>query len=48
LAWASLMMLTVTIGGDMCTFSFVPTRSLTVAENLELKSKSLGQLFLKS
>jgi hypothetical protein len=33
-ACASLMMLTVTMGGDMCTFNFVPTRSLTVAENL--------------
>lgn len=36
LAWASLMMLTVTTGGDMCTFSLVPTSNLTVAENLVL------------
>jgi hypothetical protein len=32
LACASLMMLTVTMGGDICTFSFVPTSSRTVAE----------------
>ena len=39
-ACASLMMLTVTTGGDMCTFNLGPTRSLTVAENLVLVFKT--------
>ena len=32
-AWASLIIETVTIGGDMWTWSFVPTSKRTVAEN---------------
>ena len=40
LAWASLIMLTVTTGGDMWTFNFVPTKSLTVAEKRVLVFKT--------
>ena len=32
-AWDSEMMLAVTTGGDMCTFSLVPTSNLMVALN---------------
>ena len=39
------MMLTVTTGGDMCTFNLGPTRSLTVAENLVLVFKTWGGCF---
>lgn len=47
LAWASLMMLTVTTGGDIWTFNLGPTRSLTVAENLVLVFKTWGGCFSK-
>ena len=40
LAWASLIMLTVTTGGDMWTFNLVPTKSLTVAEKRVLVFKT--------
>ena len=33
-AWDSEMMEAVTTGGDMCTFSLVPTNNLIVALNL--------------
>ena len=45
LAWASLIMLTVTTGGDMWTFNFVPTKSLTVAEKRVLVFKTWGGCF---
>ena len=40
LAWDSDMMEAVTTGGDMCTFSLVPTSSLMVALNLVLVFKT--------
>ena len=45
LAWASLIMLTVTTGGDMWTFNLVPTKSLTVAEKRVLVFKTWGGCF---
>ena len=45
LACASLMMLTVTIGGFMWTFSLVPTRRRTVAENRVLVFNTCGGCF---